>query len=138
MNSLARRLRQLLGAAHEDAQRREVVRLAAPQAEPQERRRGQEDGALVRPAQLADLAALPRVGVVDDRGPDLQRHPQRHRVAEAVKERQDAEQPVPGLRVDGLDDRLGVGGDVAVAEHDPLGIAGAAAGKDHGGQVVGS
>ena len=54
--------------------------------------------ALVLLAQLADLAGLQRIGIEDRRGADLQRHPQRDRVAETVEERQDAQQPIARLR----------------------------------------
>ena len=88
------------------------------------------------PAQLTDFHGLARIRVEKNGGTDLQRHPQGDRVAEAVEERQDAEQPIARPRIDRLDHRLGIGGKVAVRQHHTLGIAGAAAGEDNRCQVI--
>ena len=53
-----------------------------------------------------------------------------------MKERQNTKHAVAGPGVNGLDHRFGVGRQVGVRQHDALGIACAAAGKDHRGQVV--
>ena len=74
--------------------------------------------------------------MIHHRGAHLQRHPQRHRVAEAMKERQDAERAVLVIEVDRLDHRLRIGRDVAVRQHHAFRLTGAAAGEDDGRQVV--
>jgi len=52
------------------------------------------------------------------------------------KKRKDAEDLVMAVQHEDLRDLLDVGADVVVGEHDALGVAGAAAGKDDGGEVV--
>ena len=74
-------------------------------------------------AQFADLARLQRVRMIGGRSPDLERQPQRDRVTERVEERQDAEEAVFWRRVDRLNDRFAVGGDIAMGEHDAFGLA---------------
>ena len=76
--------------------------------------------------------------MIKQRRPHLKRHPERHRVPKTVKERKNAEQPISGARIYRLNDRLGIGRQVAVRQHHALGIAGAPAGEDDGCQVVGS
>ena len=67
--------------------------------------------------------------------PRVGREPE-HRVAERVKQRQDADQAI--VRQDAIDlaDRLDVGIDVEVRQDDALGLARAAAAEDDGGGVV--
>ena len=52
------------------------------------------------------------------------------------KNGQDAEKSVLRAEVEQLAELLGVRGDIVMGEHDPLRFAGAAAGKNHGGEVV--
>ena len=130
------RHRQLLGSRDEDAHRAKIVLVTLLQAEAQESRRRQEDGAFQRAAQLADLAGRARVGVVDGGGADLQRRPQRDRVAKTVEKRQHAEHPVGLGQPCRLDHRLDIGRDVAVRQHHALRLAGTAAGEDDRCQIL--
>src|SRR5262249_55411594 len=89
---LGQGLWQLLGAGQQNAQRLEVPGLAALEIRAQKRRRRQEDRALVLAAELADLARLQRIDVIDRRGADLEGNPERDSITEAVEERQDTQQ----------------------------------------------
>ncbi len=129
---LRERRGHLLRSTDEDPQRLEIIRLTAAQIRAQKRRCRQEDRAPIRLADFANLARLQRVGMIHDRRPDLERNPERDRVAETVEERQHAEQAIRRLRADSLNHRFRVRDDVAVRQHDPLGIAGRAAGEDDG------
>ena len=56
--------------------------------------------------------------------------------AEGMEEGEDAEEAVASAEVEDLFELFDVGDEVGVGEHDAFGVAGAAAGKDDGGEVV--
>ena len=93
-------------------------------------------GAAMFLAQFADFLRLARIRIKHRRCADLQRQPENHRVAEAVEERQHAEQTVLGHERQMIGPRRRIAGRVAVRQRDSLRLAGAAAGEDDRRHVV--
>ena len=54
----------------------------------------------------------------------------------AMEEGQNTQEPVLGAEVEQLSELLGIGTDIVVREHDPLGVARAATGENDGRQVI--
>ena len=84
----------------------------------------------------ADGPRVERVGMIHHARADFRRQAQRDREAERMEKRQDAEQPVVMREIQDVAELLEVREDVVMREHHALRLAGAAAGKNHGGQVV--
>ena len=74
---------------------------------------------------------------VVDQGARVHHHVVARHPLEDVRQRKEREAFVVGVHAEGLDRAHGVRGEVAVGEHDALGVAGGARGVDDRGQVVG-
>ena len=131
------RLTQLFRADDRVFQALELLGRALPQIRAAERRRRDHQRDFVFLDELADRARIHRIRVIDDAEAVEQRQPQRAGEAERMEERKHAEHAVfAGHPVD-LADAFDVGQDVAMRQHHALRRAGAAARKDHRGEVVG-
>ena len=128
---------QLFGTGDHQPQAGEILPFGAPQVGQQESRRGQQQCGFVLSHHLGDLFAVHRVGVIGGREAGRQRKPERGGEAQRVEERQRRADVVGGADPEDHAQCLDVGHDVVVAEHDPLGLAGAARGEDHRGGAVG-
>ena len=78
----------------------------------QERRRGHQQRGMVLPGQLADRLSVEWIGVVDDRGLQNQRRPERGGVAVGVEERQHPQGNIGGGGMEQLIDCPQVGGHI--------------------------
>ncbi|MDW8309236.1 MAG: hypothetical protein RMK20_07665, partial [Verrucomicrobiales bacterium] len=136
LNGRSQRLWQFLRAGHHNSQTPEIPRLATAQVDLQEARRGHEVGDAVAPDQFADRLGVERIWMISHAHAQQCRGNQRGGKPERMEEWQDAKKPILRVQVEHLPQLLGVGGDVVMREHYALRLAGAAARKDHGGQVI--
>src|ERR1035438_1064730 len=85
---------------------------------------------------LADNFRIQRVGMIDNTNAVHRGHPQSCHKSKRVEERQDAENLVSAAEHENLRYLLNIRRDIEVRQHHALWIAGAAARKDHGCQIV--
>ena len=83
----------------------------------------------------SNRSCIERIGVEDHAQSARQRQHEGSRKSEGVEEGQDAEYPVVAVESEALVELRDVRNDIVVREHDALGIAGAAAGKDHRSEI---
>ena len=117
-------------------QRAKALGLAAAHVGLQERGRSDEERDLVLLNQRADDLRVEWIGVEDHADALHRGQPKPGGESEGMKEGQDAENLVAAAEHEDLADLADVRHDVEVREHDALGIAGAAAGKDDRGQLI--
>ena len=127
---------ELFGPHDPVSDRLELLRFATFQVQPRERRRARQQRHLVLVAELADRPGIERVEVINNLLVQADGRPDRDREAERVEKRQDAQEDLLGLQANLLLDLMDVGEDVAMGQHDPLGIAGRSRGEDHGRRRV--
>ena len=129
-------LGKLFRADEHKLQTTEAFRGTAAHVGLQKCRRCDEEGDAILFDEFADDLRIERVGMVDDTDAVSGGHPKRGHEAEGVKEGQDTENLVAAIEHEDLRNLLNVGHDVEVGKHHALGVTGAAAGKDHGGESI--
>ena len=128
--------RQLLGTGEHDFERGKILRLAAPQIVPQERRGRHQNRHPVLPAHLAHLPSFERAEMIHALGIERERGPEDRGESGRMEKRQDAGHHVIGPKLQQVVDALDVRGHVALREHHALRLAGRAGREDHGQQIV--
>ncbi len=129
-------VRQFFRAGHHEPQAAEIVRRTAAQVELQERRRGQQERDLMPAHERADGFRVERICVIHHARAQHGGQAQRAGEAERMEKRQDAQHAIARRQAEHLLHLLDVGTDVVMREHHALGFARAAAGEDHGGEIV--
>ena len=129
-------LLKLLSADEHVLQRAEALGLAAAHVGLQKSGRGDEECDVVLLDKRADGLCVERIDVEDDSDALDCGQPEPGHETEGVKEGQDAKNLVTAIEHEHLVDLADIRHDVEVREHDALGIAGAAAGKDDGCQLI--
>ena len=104
--------------------------------EVEELRDAAEDGDAALAQGESQLLGVERIEK-DDLAAVAERQEEIGHLGQHVEERQHAEQSVSGTDGDELADALQLGGEIAVGEHDALGIAGGSRGVDDGRDIVG-
>ena len=102
----------------------------------EELRDAAEDGDAALAQGESQLLGVERIEK-DDLAAVVERQEEVGHLGQHMEERQDSEQRVPGTDGDELADALELGGEIAVGEHDALGIAGGSRGVDDGSDIVG-
>ncbi len=118
---------QLLRAGNEEAQAAQLRRLRFPQVGAQKSGRGEHDGGAVALDERGDFSRLQRAGISDDPHPFDERIPKRDRAAEAVEKWQASDHESVLGRVEEHGKLRDVAEDIAMAERDAFGRAGASA-----------
>src|SRR5690348_13920603 len=129
-------LGQFFRADEDELQAAEILGLAAANIGLEESGRGEEKSDFVFADQLADGGHVERAVMIDNADAEDGGEPERDREAERVEKRQDAEEAIGWIEHERLAHLVDVGGDVEMRKHHAFGIAGAATGENHGGQIV--
>ncbi len=135
-NGIGQPLGQFFRADDDELQTAEILRRHAAHVKLQKRRRGQQDGDGVFADERADGPRVERIRMKHHARADFRRQTERDGEAERMEKRQDAEQPVAMRETQDVAELFEVREDVVMRQHHALRLAGAAAGKNHGGQIV--
>ena len=127
---------QFFRGGHHQSHAAKILRRAAAQIDLQERRRRQQKGHGMMLHERADGFGVERIRMKNHADAERRRQPERAGETERMKERQHAQEPVVAVQIKHLVHLLDVRADVEMREHHALRLAGAAAGKNHGGQGV--
>ena len=127
---------QFFRAGDDELQAAEILRRHAAHVDLQKRRRGQQKRDGVFADERADGSGVERIRMKHHARAELRRQAERDGETERMEKRQDAEQPVVMREVQNVAELFEVREDVVMREHHALRLAGAAAGKNHGGQIV--
>ena len=127
---------QFFRGGHHEPQAAEIPRRAAAQIDLQERRRRQQIGHGMMLHERADGFGVERIRMKHHADAERRGQPERAGETERMKKRQDAQEPVVAVQIKHLIHLFNVRADVVMREHHALRLAGAAAGKNHGGQSV--
>ena len=127
---------QFFRCRHHHAQAAEILRRTAAQVKLQERRRGEQKGNLMLAHQRPDAFGIERIRMINHAHAQHRRQTERAGESERMEERQDAQETIPVIQSENLFELLDVRADVVVAQHHAFWLAGAAAGKNHRGQIV--
>src|SRR5262245_27707885 len=123
-------------ASNDIAKAAEIFGSAALSVSAQKSLRGDEQRDTVLADQRAYAAGIERTGMIDAADADGCGETERGSETEGVKEREDAEDAVVFMQHEDLVELFDVGGDVEVGEQNAFGVAGRAARKDNGGEIV--